>query len=77
MSQFSQILPKDLLKALIKLGFLELHQKGSHMRLIHPDGRKITLAIHSKSLPKGTFGAILRQAKISRKEIKEVLKKKR
>ncbi len=73
MSQVSLILPKDLVNALMKLGFFKLRQKGSHLRLAHSDGRKITIALHPKPIPKGTLSAILRQAKISKKELKQVL----
>ena len=69
MSKFSQILPKDLVRILLKLGFLKLRQKGSHLRLLHSDGRKITIALHPKPLSKGTLSAILRQAEISRKDL--------
>jgi len=73
MSRVSQILPKDLVSALMKLGFFKLRQKGSHLRLKHPDGRKITIALHNKPLAKGTFSAILRQAQVSKKEIEKLL----
>lgn len=71
MTRFSQILPKDLVQALLKLGFSKIHQKGSHLRLGHLDGRKITIAIHSKPFSKGVLSAILRQAKISKKDLNE------
>lgn len=73
MSRIPQILPKDLVNALIKLGFFKLRQRGSHLRLKHPDDRKITIALHNKPLAKGTFLAILRQAQVSKKEIEELL----
>ncbi len=73
MPKLAEVLPKDLLQALLKIGFFIFHQTGSHVRLHHPDGRRVTIAIHSKPLPKGTFGAILRQANIARKDIEELL----
>lgn len=74
MSSFSQISPKDLVKALIKLDFCILRQKGSHIRLSHPNGCKLTVAIHSKPIPVGTLSNILRQANISREELEKVLR---
>ena len=71
MPKFAEVLPKDFLQALLKIGFFVFHQSGSHVRLHHSDGRKVTIAIHSKPLPKGTFAAILRQANVSRKEFEE------
>ena len=70
MSQVSQILPKDLVKVLMRLGFFQLRQTGSHLRLAHADGRKITIALRSKPIPKGTLSSIFRQAKISKKELR-------
>ena len=64
-----EIKPKELVKYLQKLGFYKVRQKGSHLRLIHSDNRKITIAIHNKPISKGTFVAILRQAKLSKKDL--------
>jgi len=52
--------PKDVVKKLKKLGFEIKRQTGSHVRLIHSDGRATTVAMHSRDLPKGTLRAILR-----------------
>jgi predicted RNA binding protein YcfA (HicA-like mRNA interferase family) len=38
--------PKDVLKALSKLGFSGRHTKGSHVLLKHPDGRTTTVPVH-------------------------------
>ena len=63
------IKPTEIVKYLQKLGFSKLRQKGSHLRLFHPDGRKITIAIHNKPISKGTLASILRQAKISKEDL--------
>lgn len=34
--------------ALERMGFVEVHRKGSHVKMIHPDGRKIVFPYHSK-----------------------------
>lgn len=73
MPSLAEVRPKDLMAALLKLGFFVAHQAGSHVRLHHADGRKVTIALHPKPLPKGTFGAIVRQAQVSRKEIEQLL----
>jgi len=39
--------PRELLRILEKLGFQQARQKGSHIRLIHPDGRKTTVPFHA------------------------------
>lgn len=64
--------PIDVLKKLEKFGFRVSRQTGSHARLIHPDGRATTVALHNRDLPKGTLRAILRQSEMS---IEEFLKK--
>lgn len=67
MSKLPQITPKQLISLFKKQGFTITRQAGSHARLVHPDGRKITIAIHNKPLAPGTFQAILKQANLSRK----------
>lgn len=34
--------------ALERMGFVEVHRKGSHVKMIHPDGRKIVFPYHSE-----------------------------
>lgn len=57
--------PKQVLKTLVKLDFEVKRQTGSHIRLIHPDGRATTIAMHNRDLPKGTLRAILKQSGIT------------
>lgn len=69
-----EIFPKDAVKVLLKLGFFVVRQKGSHVRLWHPDNKKgVTIAIHPKSLSLGTLHSILKQAAVSKKEFENVL----
>jgi len=68
-----EVKPKEIVRALQKLGFYKLYQKGSHLRLAHPDGRKATIAIHSKPISKGTFSAILRQTKLTKKDLNKLI----
>ncbi|MSU75036.1 MAG: addiction module toxin, HicA family [Candidatus Magasanikbacteria bacterium] len=73
MGGFSQVFGKELIKILERCGFVVTRQTGSHVRLAHSDGRKITIAVHNKSLPLGTLFSILRQAQISKEEFKTLL----
>ena len=77
MSKLPQIKPRNLVKFFLKNGFVIKRQVGSHLRLVHPDGRKITIAIHNKPLAPGTFQAILRQANMTRKEFLAMYKRER
>lgn len=65
MANLPSIKPKQALKVLVKLGFEVKRQTGSHVRLIHPDGRATTIAMHNRDLPKGTLRAILKQSGIT------------
>jgi len=66
---------KDLLKALMKAGFKVSRKSGSHFRLVHPDGRKMIVAVHSgREVARGTLKAILRQSEISKEELLRFLK---
>lgn len=39
--------PNEVEKKLLKIGFIEVRQKGSHKQYRHPDGRCTTLPFHS------------------------------
>lgn len=69
------ITSKDLVRVLLRLGFVIDHQKGSHVRLIHvrDSWRRVTVPMHDRDLPKGTLKSILRQAEISVDELIENL----
>jgi predicted RNA binding protein YcfA (HicA-like mRNA interferase family) len=44
-----------------ELGFVEVRQKGSHIRFEHADGRKTTIPDHgNKTVPVGLFNKIVR-----------------
>ena len=75
MTKLPQVKPRDLSKFFIKEGFIISRQIGSHQRLVHPDGRKVTIAIHNKPIPPGTLQAILRQANLAKDEFLELFKK--
>ena len=52
----------ELIKFLEYLGFEIIRQKGSHVRLKHPDGRVTTVPIHKgEDLPKGLLRKIIRE----------------
>ena len=38
--------PKEVSAILLRLGFLEVRQKGSHKQFHHPDGRGTTVPFH-------------------------------
>ena len=75
MAKLPVIKPRQVVKLLEKIGFVIKRQAGSHIRLIHEDGRAVTISIHSKDLPKGTLASILRQAKLQSDEFVRLVKK--
>jgi len=51
----------ELQKRVKKFGFRKVRQKGSHIRFVHPDGRKTTIPDHGrKDVPKGLLLKIIR-----------------
>jgi predicted RNA binding protein YcfA (HicA-like mRNA interferase family) len=66
MPKLSPIRGKDLIKILEKQGFIQTRQRGSHARLVHQDGRKTSVPIHSgENVHLGLLRKILRDANIS------------
>lgn len=74
MSRPPQVRPKDLVRALLKAGFIKDRQTGSHVYLKHPDGKLTSVSIHPRPLPLGTMRAILKQTKIKSEELKKLLR---
>lgn len=67
---------KELCKLLEKLGFERIHQKGSHARYRHPDGRITVVPVHgNEDLGKGLLREILNQIKISREDYEKLRRK--
>ena len=54
---------RDAIKALTRLGFTAVRQKGSHV-VMSGNGRTFAVPLHSE-LDRGTWRAILREANVS------------
>ena len=39
---------RQILAALQRLGFAEIHRKGRHVKMQHPDGRRIVFPFHDE-----------------------------
>ena len=57
----------DLSTALERLGFSEIHRKGSHVKMEHSDGRRIVFPFHAE-VDRYTLRGALRDAEISDEE---------
>ncbi|MDQ1254847.1 MAG: hypothetical protein QG646_4117 [Euryarchaeota archaeon] len=74
MSRIVPLPAKKVVKALEKVGFQPVRQKGSHLFLEHLDGRTTVLPIHSnKDLKVNLINKILKDAGISRDEWVELI----
>jgi predicted RNA binding protein YcfA (HicA-like mRNA interferase family) len=49
---------------LSKAGFVQAGQRGSHVKLKHPDGRIVIVPMHRELAP-GTLRSILRQSRLA------------
>lgn len=54
---------KQVLSALERLGFVEIHRKGSHVKMKHSDGRIIVFPFHNE-VDRFTLKGALRDANI-------------
>lgn len=74
MSKLTIISPKDMIKILEKLNFIELRQNGSHKFFAHKDGRVTVIPIHNKDLKRGLIKQILKDIKITDEEYEKLRK---
>ncbi|MFI4860549.1 MAG: type II toxin-antitoxin system HicA family toxin [Phycisphaerales bacterium JB063] len=67
---------RDLVRALESIGYVVIRQRGSHLRLRHPnnDHRKPTTVPLHKTLKRGTLNSILKDAGLSVDECIDLLK---
>jgi len=68
-----RVTARELLAALQRAGFSVVRSKGSHVRLRHPDGRAVTVPVHSGDLRVGTIAAILKAVQMSADDLHGLL----
>jgi len=73
--QLPVIRPSELTSALQRMGFnVTRKSPGSHLRYVHPDGRKTTVPVHEgKTIGRGLLRRILKDIGISADELREYL----
>ena len=75
MSKLTLVNAKKLHDLLLKLGFVAVRQRGSHVFYRHPDGRTCTVPHHgSKDILRPVLRSILRDIKVDPEEYQELLK---
>ena len=74
MSKFEPVKAGKIIKILDYLGFVSVHQKGSHLIMKHVDGRIAVIPIHSdEEIGRGILQEIIQGAKITREEFIDLL----
>ncbi len=74
--KIKQVRPKDLVKALLKKGFVIKRKRGSHVFLEAPfktENKFTSVSLHAGTLPKGTLKGILKQTGLSEDELMELI----
>lgn len=74
MTRLPTLTPSKIVAALKRAGFVEHHQKGSHLYLWHDSKACMTsVPMHTKDLKRSLMKEILEQAKLSEEEFRKVL----
>jgi len=73
MTKLPAIKPKELAKALGKLGFQSRPGKGSHVIFYRKDGKYASIPMHPQPLGKGLLHKILKQVDINPEQLRENL----
>jgi predicted RNA binding protein YcfA (HicA-like mRNA interferase family) len=58
---------KQVIAALVRMGFIEVHRKGSHVKMKHADGRVIVFPFHDE-IDRFTLKGALRDADVDLQE---------
>ncbi|MHB8882503.1 MAG: type II toxin-antitoxin system HicA family toxin [Thermodesulfovibrionales bacterium] len=61
---------RHIIAALIKKGFVEIDQTGSHKKL-RKDDRTVIVPSPRKEIPHGTFASILRQSGLNKSDFEK------
>lgn len=70
MSNTPSLTAKELIKILVKKGFVLDRSRGSHQIWLNPESRKRAIVpLHNKDIPNGTLYSILKQAGIDKSEM--------
>lgn len=73
MGRLPSLTPREVIAALKRAGFEQVRQHGSHVILLHQDGRETVVPVHPGDIRRGTLSAILKQAKLSQDEFRGLL----
>ncbi|ATZ61592.2 MAG: type II toxin-antitoxin system HicA family toxin [Methanosarcinales archaeon Met12] len=72
MPKLPSLTPQKVIKVLERRGFVLDRIKGSHHIYYHTETkRRVVVPLHKRDLPKGTLLEILKQAGISKEELRD------
>ena len=72
MARLPVISGDDFVKTVARIGYVWDRTEGSHMILVHPDGRALSVPRH-RELGRGLLRALIRDAGLTRREFTELL----
>ena len=72
MSKLPVLSGKEVIKALMKLGYYFRDRESSHVHLRHPTRPPLTVPDH-KEVARGTLRTIIRQAELSKEEFMDLI----
>ncbi|MDO8598830.1 MAG: type II toxin-antitoxin system HicA family toxin [bacterium] len=73
MPKLPRVTARKLVAALLREGFVRDRQRGSHLVLRHPNGRRTIIPIHATELPAGTLRGILHDIDMGPEELRKLL----
>ena len=73
MSKLPVLKSRDIIKVLLKAGFIEHRQSGGH-KIFKRNDLRVTVPMHSRELKKGTIYSIIEQSGLSVEEFIRLLK---
>ncbi|MFQ6120665.1 MAG: type II toxin-antitoxin system HicA family toxin [Methanosarcinales archaeon] len=74
MDKIKPLPARKVIKALEKIGFKKIRQKGGHLFLRHPDGRTTIITVHhGEDIGKGMIRKIINDARLTRDEWFELI----
>ncbi len=70
MSNLPALTGKQIIRALEKIGFVEVRVRGSHHFIRHADGRSTVVPSHSgETIGRGLLSKILRDTEVNREDL--------
>lgn len=68
--------PRQVVRTLLKTGFIKKRQTGSHLILLNPqNGKIVPVPIHVKDVKRGLLSAIIKEADLTPEIFLKLLKK--